>query len=144
MTLEFQKRLAADLLKCGLSRVRFDTERLDEIEAAITRAEIQNLINSGAIYKLNKKGVSSGRRFKRRRRGPGSREGAKHSIVPRKTLWISRVRPQRRFLKMLRDKGRISPSDYRRVYLYIKAGNFKSVSALKEFLTSKGLLKEAM
>jgi large subunit ribosomal protein L19e len=44
MTLEFQKRLAADLMKCGTSRVRFDPERLDEIESAITRAEIKNLI----------------------------------------------------------------------------------------------------
>jgi ribosomal protein L19E len=55
-----------------------------------------------------------------------------------------RVRAQRRFLKMLRDKGRLSPTDYRKVYLYVKAGNFKSVAALKEYLNSKGLLKEVV
>jgi large subunit ribosomal protein L19e len=46
MTLEFQKRLAADLMKCGTSRVRFDPERLDEIESAITRAEIKTSLKA--------------------------------------------------------------------------------------------------
>ena len=49
--LEFQKRVAADLLGCGVNRVRFDQERLDEISEAITREEIRFLIKDGAIYK---------------------------------------------------------------------------------------------
>ncbi len=144
MTLEFQKRLAADLLKCGISRVRFDPERLDEIESAITRAEIRRLIQDGAIEKVQAKGVSRARVEKKRRRGPGSRKGAKYSIVPRKRQWINRVRAQRAYLKKLRDRGLLDRKDYRRLYLYVKAGNFKSVAAMVEFIKSKGMLKRAM
>ncbi|MEM4407741.1 MAG: 50S ribosomal protein L19e, partial [Candidatus Caldarchaeum sp.] len=69
MTLEFQKRIAAELMKCGVSRVRFDPERLDEIESAITRAEIKQLVRDGAIQKLPSKGVSRARVREKHRRG---------------------------------------------------------------------------
>ncbi|MCS6784448.1 MAG: 50S ribosomal protein L19e [Candidatus Caldarchaeum sp.] len=142
MTLEMQRRMAADLLKCGTTRVRFDPERLEDIESAITRAEIRKLIADGAIYKIPAKGVSRARLEPKRKRGEGSREGGKHSIIPRKTAWIQRVRSQRRYLQKLRDKGVLEPADYRTLYSYVKAGNFKSVAALKEFIRNKGLLKE--
>ncbi|MEM1531759.1 MAG: 50S ribosomal protein L19e, partial [Nitrososphaerota archaeon] len=72
MSLTLQKRLAAELLKCGESRVRFDEERLDEIEAAISREEIKRLIEDGAIYKIQEKGISKGRlRERKKRKGPG-------------------------------------------------------------------------
>ncbi|MEM2237017.1 MAG: 50S ribosomal protein L19e [Candidatus Caldarchaeum sp.] len=144
MTLEFQKRIAAELMKCGVSRVRFDPERLDEIESAITRAEIKQLIRDGAIQKLPSKGVSRARVRERRRRGPGSREGAKYSIIPRKLQWMRRVRAQRRFLKKLRDQGQLESSDYRQLYAYVKAGNFKSVASLREFIKARGLLKRVV
>ncbi|MDJ0269382.1 MAG: 50S ribosomal protein L19e [Aigarchaeota archaeon] len=136
MKLDMQKRMAAELLKCGESRVRFDEERLEDIESAITRQEIRQLIKDGAIYKVQAKGVSRVRvrmRLKKKR-GPGSRKGAKHSIIPRKRKWINTVRPQRRFLKLLRDKGIIEPAVYRKLYLMTKAGAFKSVAALKEYI----------
>ncbi|MDW8083743.1 MAG: 50S ribosomal protein L19e [Candidatus Caldarchaeum sp.] len=144
MTLTMQRRMAADLLKCGQTRVKFDPERLEDIESAITRAEIRKLIADGAIYKVPAKGVSRARFEAERKRGEGSREGGKHSLVPRKTAWINRVRAQRKYLQKLRERGSITPSDYRMLYSYVKAGNFKSVASLKEFIKTKGLLKEGM
>ena len=146
MKLEMQKRVAADLLKCGVSRVRFDPERLEDIESAITRREIEMLIKDGAIYKVPAKGVSRGRirMRKRKRKGPGSRKGGKFSVIPRKRRWINKVRPQRRFLKLLRDKGLVEPSDYRKLYLMVKAGAFKSVSALKEYIEQNKMIKKVV
>ena len=43
LKLTFQKRLAADLLKCGIHRVKLDPEKLEEISEAITREEIRQL-----------------------------------------------------------------------------------------------------
>ncbi|MEM0383735.1 MAG: 50S ribosomal protein L19e [Candidatus Caldarchaeum sp.] len=143
MKLDFQKRVAADLLKCGVSRVKFDPERLEDIESAITRAEVRRLIQDGAIVKLPARGVSRARVEQRRRRGPGSREGAKHSLVPRKRLWISRVRAQRAYLKKLRDQGLIGKDNYRVLYSFVKAGNFKSVASLKEFIKARKMMGEA-
>jgi len=143
--LEMQKRIAADLLKCGVSRVRFDPERLEDIESAITRREVEQLIHDGAIYKEPKKGVSRGRlRMRRRRRGPGSRKGGKYSIIPRKRRWINTVRPQRRYLKQLRDKGLLDHSSYRKLYLMVKAGSFKSVSSLKEYIKANKMLRKVV
>ena len=70
--LEFKKRVAADLLGCGVNRVRFDQERLDEISEAITREEIRFLIKDGAIYKAPEKGTS--------RRGLGLGSGRRGSV----------------------------------------------------------------
>jgi len=146
MKLDMQKRLAADLMKCGESRVKFDPERLEDIESAITRREIEQLIKDGVIYKEHKKGVSRGRiRMRRRKRkGRGSRKGGKYSIIPRKRMWINKVRPQRRFLKQLRDKGLLEQDDYRRLYLMVKAGAFSSVSSLKEYIEANKLVKRVI
>ncbi|MCL7385462.1 MAG: 50S ribosomal protein L19e [Thaumarchaeota archaeon] len=142
MSLTLQKRLAAELLKCGESRVRFDEERLDEIEAAISREEIKRLIEDGAIYKIQKKGISKGRlRERKRRKGPGSRKGGKYSIIPRKTQWMLKVRAQRKALKKLRDSKMLVEGAYRKVYKMVKSGAFKSVSAMMEYLKQNKLLR---
>ncbi|MEM2909700.1 MAG: 50S ribosomal protein L19e [Nitrososphaerota archaeon] len=142
MSLTLQKRLAAELLKCGESRVRFDEEKLDEIEAAISREEIKRLIEDGAIYKLQEKGISKGRlRERKKRKGPGSRKGGKHSIVPRKAQWMFKVRAQRKALKKLRDSKMLEEGVYRKVYKMVKSGVFKSVNAMMDYLKQNKLLR---
>ncbi|MCS7136231.1 MAG: 50S ribosomal protein L19e [Nitrososphaerota archaeon] len=142
MSLTLQKRLAAELLKCGESRVRFDKERLDEIEAAISREEIKRLIEDGAIYKIQEKGVSRGRlRERKKRKGPGSRKGGKYSVIPRKTQWMLKVRAQRKALKKLRDSKMLVEGAYRKVYKMVKSGAFKSVNAMMEYLKQNKLLR---
>ena len=49
MNLNTKKRLAARTLKVGLGRIKFDIERLDEIKEAITKQDIKDLKESGAI-----------------------------------------------------------------------------------------------
>lgn len=145
MSLTLQKRLAAELLKCGESRVRFDEERLDEIEAAISREEIRRLIEDGAIYKLQEKGISRGRlRERKKRKGPGRRKGGKYSVIPRKTRWILKVRAQRKALKKLRDSRMLEEGAYRKVYKMVKSGAFKSVSAMMDYLKQNKLLRRVL
>lgn len=142
MSLSLQKRLAADLLNCGKSRVRFDSERLEDIESAITRAEVRRLIEDGAIYKIQPLGISRGRfRISKKRKSVGSREGKKYAILSRKRRWINRVRPQRKLLSELRDKRMIDKTNHRRVYLLIKAGSFKDTGALMSHLREAKLIR---
>ena len=49
MNLTAQKRIAAEILKCGENRVYFDPYLMDEIKMAITREDIRNLIKEGII-----------------------------------------------------------------------------------------------
>ena len=72
--LRLQKRLAAELLEVGVSRVWFDPNRLTDIKNAITKADLRKLINEGAIKALPEKMKKRGK-VKKTRKGPGRRKG---------------------------------------------------------------------
>ena len=47
--LDVQRRLAAQILKCGENRIKFDPDSLEDIKEAITKTDIRSLINNGLI-----------------------------------------------------------------------------------------------
>lgn len=146
-----QRRMAAQLLKCGVHRVWMDQDRLEEIAKAVTKDDIRVLIKGKAIKAKQKNGISSGRKKKYilqqkkkgRRRGHGSRKGAKHARLPKKERWIKTIRPLREYLRTLRDEKKIDRSTYRKYYRKAKGGEFKSKHHLRTHLISDGILKEA-
>ena len=149
MNLKNQKRVAAEILKCGENRVWIDPNRLEDASDAITRADIRTLIASGTITSAQKKGVSRGRtnyvkaqKRKGRRRGQGSRRGRKHARKPSKEMWMQAIRPIRKRLKELRDDGRIDTKTYRKYYLKAKGGVFKNRPHLESHMKAEGILKE--
>jgi large subunit ribosomal protein L19e len=149
MDLKYQKRVAAQMLKCGETRVWIDPNRTEDAADAITRSDVRTLIASGTIAAKQKKGVSRGRanyrkaqRAKGRRRGQGSRRGKKNARKPSKEVWMQTIRPIRRRLRELRDEGKIDPSTYREYYMKAKGGVFKSRPHLDSHLRSEGVLKE--
>ncbi len=144
-----QQRMAASILKCGENRVWMDSDRTDEIAKAVTRGDIRILISGKAIKSRQIQGISSGRKKfiqkqkgKGRRKGHGSRKGAKYARLPRKERWIRTIRPIRTYLRQLRDDKSIDRSVYRRYYRKAKGGEFRSKHHLKTQLTSSGILKE--
>ena len=44
-----QRRMAAAILKCGVNRVWYDPERQADIDAAISRKDLLDIIGAGAI-----------------------------------------------------------------------------------------------
>jgi len=147
--LSHQRRLAAEILKCGINRVWIDEDRCEEVAKAVTRNDIRILIKGGAIKKRPIGGISSGRKkqmrkqkAKGRRRGQGSRKGAKYARLPRKRRWIMTIRAIRSYLRELRDSGLIDKHTYRTYYRKAKGGEFKSKSHLRSHLISDGVLKE--
>jgi len=143
------RRMAASLLKCGENRVWMDHDRLDEIAKAVTKSDIRVLIHGKAIKSRQIKGISSGRKrlvakqkAKGRRRGQGSRKGAKYARLPRKERWIRTIRPIRLELRALRDEGKINPTTYRRYYRKAKGGEFRSRHRLRSHMISAGIIKE--
>jgi len=146
MSVKLQKQLAAKIAKVGIDRVWIDPEQIEKVESAITRDEVKKLIHEGIIKILPKKGISSGRKKKVRkkkakgkRKGPGSKKGSR---ISRKTVWIKRIRAIRAKLKELRDNKVITRSTYRKLFKMAKGGTFKSVSHLKEYLESYGLIRK--
>ena len=49
MNLKAQKRMAAEILKCGENRVYFDPYMIEDIKMSITREDIRNLIKEGEV-----------------------------------------------------------------------------------------------
>ena len=144
-----QKRMASEILKCGINRVYVEPDYVDEVLMAITREDIRNLIKVGIIKKRKKIGISRVRanirheRKKRgRARGLGKRKGKASARTPSKRKWINTIRPLRKELKQLRDDGKIEKKTYRTMYKKAKGGAFRSVSTLRRFLTEKKLMKK--
>lgn len=148
MNLNPQKRMAAEILKCGENRVYFDPYLIEDISLAITREDIRNLIKQGAIQKKYKEGISNyrknirhQRKKKGKARGLGKRKGKKHARTPRKRAWIQRIRPIRRELKKLRNRKLITAVNYRKLYKNAKGGMFTSVAQLNRYIKEKELIR---
>lgn len=150
MDLEMQKRIAADVLGVGEGKVWIDPDRMAEVSTAITRTDVKQLIDEGAIKAKPRKSTSKARardrqkqRDKGRQSGPGSRKGAKRGRKSQKEEWIDKVRPQRRKLRELKDEGVIDSSQYRDLYRKVKGGAFRSKSHLETYLKNEGILEES-
>ncbi|MEM2838882.1 MAG: 50S ribosomal protein L19e [Thermoplasmata archaeon] len=149
VNLKNQRRMAAQILKCGENRVWMDPNRLEDIEDSITRADIRTLIASGTIAVAPEKGVSRGRarhaesqKAKGRRKGHGSRKGTANARRPTKKHWEQTIRALRRRLREHRDEGRITKAIYREYYRKAKGGMFRNIAHLDSHLKTEGHLKE--
>jgi large subunit ribosomal protein L19e len=148
MNIRAQKRMSSEILKCGLHRVYFNPESIDDIQMAITREDIRNLIKNGIVRKRQKIGISRVRALKHlrkkqkgRSRGFGSRKGNKTARSPAKRNWINRIRPLRRELRKLRTHNQIEIPVYRKLYLKAKGGAFNSVASLHRYIDENKLMR---
>jgi large subunit ribosomal protein L19e len=149
MRLGVQRRLAASLFKCSQKRVWFDDDRLSDIKEAITKQDIKGLASEGAIRLKPVKSSSRGRirqqkrqKSKGLRKGVGSRKGGVKARLPKKKQWMSKIRIQRKFLKLLREKGHLKRNDYQNLYLKSKGGFFRSKRHIKIYAEEHKLLQK--
>ncbi len=140
-----QKRLAADELGVGESRVWLDPDRQADIAEAITREDIRDLIEEEAIQADPKSGNSRGRARERQskrsyghQKGPGTRKGKAGARENETEDWQSRIRAQRKRLRELRDSGELSRSEYRQLYDKAGGGEFDSVADLERQIDKRG------
>ena len=138
--------MAAELLKVGEGRIWIDPERIDDVEAAITREEIRKLIHEGAIQSRPKQGVSRSRakvlQEKRRRglgRGPGRKGGSDRARISKKQAWMVRIRALRKKLRDMKANRVISESVYRRLYAMAGSGVFESIAELERYIETRAL-----
>jgi len=146
VSLKSQRRLAAEIMKIGENRVWIDPERIDYVEAAITREEIKKLIHEKVVRSLPEKGISRARarvfaekRKKGLRRGPGGKSGPARSKITKKQAWMSRIRPVRRRLRELKDSRAITESVYRKMYDMSESGVFESKADLERYIRTHNL-----
>ena len=142
------KRIAAEEFKSGISRVWIDTNSIEQVLEAASREDIRELIERHVIQLKQKKGNSNSRLKKRivqlskeRRRGPGSLRGTKYARFPRKDRWISTIRALRSELRTMKANDQIDSKTFRKYYLQIKGGSFKSRAQLASHIKASGEMR---
>ncbi|MBU0761140.1 MAG: hypothetical protein KJ600_04315 [Nanoarchaeota archaeon] len=130
MKLEKKKELAARALKTGKNRISFNTARLAELKEAITKQDMKDLKESGAIFIEEKKGRRKIKKRKTRRRA-GS---VKKTVKTRKQDYVTMTRKLRTYLSNLKKRKKISLEDYYKLRKEIRASDFRSLAHMKERL----------
>jgi large subunit ribosomal protein L19e len=148
MAMNSVRRIASGILGVGESRVRFRPADSKAISEALTREDVRGLIAGGSIVALPPHGVSRARgrekqekMRKGRRMGAGSRKGTRSARLDSKTVWIAKVRAQRRYLRGLLEQKKMAPESSRRIYMMIKGNAFKGVKILETYLKDSKLIK---
>ncbi len=148
MSIKLTRRIAAELLGRGESKVRIKPDRTEDAKKSITREDVRALISSGGVYAIKEKHNLSlyskelrEKRNKGRRRGPGRRKGtakARQSID-----YVKKVRGQRRVLAALKKDKMIDNEAFKKYYRLVKGGNFQTKGQLLSHLTTDGVKIEA-
>ena len=146
MQITNQKKMAAQILKCGVNRVWVDPRYVDQVSGAVQKSDVRELIEEGLIKARPIKGTSRVRarklteqRSKGRRRGHGSRKGSARARLPKKNRWMRTIRSQRRTLKGMRQEGTLQASEYRYYYRKAKGGSYRSIAPMKANMEIDGV-----
>ncbi len=135
MTILTVRRLAADILNVGETRVKISPDGLKEAQGALTRADVKGLIDKGIITKAKIRGRDS--TAKKRRRGSGSKKG---TSIKKKKLWMQKIRAQRKLIAMLVESKALPAKHKKSVYGKVKSGIFRNKRAMLLYLKDNGLV----
>lgn len=128
MKLEGKKELASRTLNVGKGRIIFNAERLDEIKEALTKQDIRDLNQSGAIIIREIKGTKTKPKRKTRRKH-GS---IKIRVNTRKRDYMMLTRKLRAYAAELRTKKIITDDEFYEIRKEIRSKLFRSKAHMKE------------
>lgn len=142
------RKIAAEMLNCGQSRIRIEMAK--EVEEALTRDDVRTLIRAGLVWKVQKKGTSKFRTkvaLRQKKKGRRTRAGSRHGTFNarsghKKRRWIKGIRALRRLLKELKENGQIEHKTYTEFYPRIKGGEFRNKKHILTYLDDHDLLKQ--
>lgn len=146
MKLDQVKRLAADVLKVGVTRIWIDPKEIENTTEVITKDDVRSLIKDGIIKKRKVHAQSRSRarvlaekKSKGRRKGKGKRKGTINARTKKKKKWIKTVRAQRDELKKLKKEHpkEVEEANYKSVYRKIKGGYYKGRKYVRSAILKK-------
>jgi len=146
MKLKNKKQKIAKILKVGTKKVKLKQDNLSDVKEAITNADLRALIAKKSVIKKPYKNQSRSsakktklQKSKGRRKGVGSRKGKPTARLSSKRRWMLKVRTQRKFIKTLLVKRRITKKTYRDSYLRASSNRFRNIRLIKLYLEENKL-----
>ena len=130
MNLRTKKELASKALKVGKERVVFVRARLDEIKEAITKQDIKDLKNDGAIKVKEIKGRRKNLKKKTRK----STGNIRKKVKTRKQDYVIMTRKLRKYTNEMKKKGLLSLQEVKEIRNRIRNRMFKSKANLKDYI----------
>lgn len=137
------KRMASEILGVGTSRIKFNNDDMEKINAALTKDDVRGLIGRGSIIIEKVTGVSRTDAKKRQEKrkvgrmmGPGNKKGTKGARTNSKEKWINSVRKQRKTLNVIKTK--LLPGKYRKLRGMVRGGFFRSKAHVVSYIKEKG------
>jgi len=133
MNLKNKKSLAMKALKLGRERIVFLASRFDDIKEAITKQDIRNLKEDGAIVVKEIKGRKKVKKRKRVR-GVGK---IKKKVSKRKQEYVKMTRKLRKHVAIKKKSGELSRDEVKDIRKKIRNRKFSSLRNLKESIMQK-------
>lgn len=127
MNLRSKKILAKKVLNVGKGRILFVENRLKEIKEALTKQDIRDLKEDGAILTKNVKGRKKNKVSKNVRK-VGK---VKIKVNRRKQDYVILTRKLRKYLKEMKKQGKISKEEFKDARKKIRNKKFRSKAHLK-------------
>lgn len=148
-----QKELAARSLGVSKKRIKLNINTPEDkksVQEMISRENAKELLGDKVISKLSKKGISrtranyiSQQKKKGRRAGQGSRKGTANARLKEKSIWMTKIRGLRAYLKKLKEEERITIPVYRELYKKAKGNFFRNKRHIQLYMEQNELLMEA-
>lgn len=142
MELNQVKQVASKVMKVGITKIKI--EKPEEAVQAMTKEDIRGMIKRGVISIIKSRQPSKSRirkraaqRKKGRRHGTGKRKGTQKARMPKKKLWMKKIRALRKTLNELKPK--LKKGSYRKLYNMTRGGYFRTKDHLKHYVTEKEL-----
>ena len=130
MNLSKKKLLAVKTLKVGRDRIVFVKSRLEDIKEAITKQDIKDLQKEGAIVVKKIKGRKKNLKIKKKR----STGNIRKKVKKRKRDYVIMTRKLRKYIKELRNHGKLSREESQDIRKKIRNKYYKSLGNLKEHI----------
>lgn len=130
MNLGKKKELASRTLGIGKERIAFIASRLGDIKEAITKQDIRDLKDEGAIVVKEIKGRKK-KIVKKKKRGPGK---IKKKVKKKKEEYMAMVRKLRKYTTEMKKQGKVSREDVMDIRKKIRNRYFKSKANLRDYI----------
>jgi large subunit ribosomal protein L19e len=144
MSIKLSKRIAARLLRRGVSSIRVQPGATADAAKAITSDDVRDMIKKGSIYALKEKENLSlhaknlkKKRQKGRRRGPGKRHGTRKARGS--VEYKRKIRGQRRVLDRLKQDKTLTNDMFKEFYRLVKGGTFPNKASLLGHIKGRGI-----